>query len=184
MFSEYSAPVPPKGDPHPLPEGIEGVRRLIGACRNDSQRALVALCGFVGCRIGEALGAEPSDFNLHNMTFLIHGKGDKDRVVPLSQEALDVILPALTRAFIGGGVPVVGFKDRYARRCITKLGLAAGLARHISSHDLRATFATEVYDRTLDIRLVQELLGHASSTTTEVYTAVGDSKMRKAVDFS
>lgn len=183
LFSDYTAPQPPKGDPHPLPEGIEGVRRMIAVCRNDKQRALIAMCGLVGARVSEALAAQPSDFDLNNGAVTIHGKGDKERVVPVSAEALDVLMPAVTRAFIEG-TPVVNLRDRYARRCITELGAKAGLMRRVSSHDLRATFATEVYNRTLDLRLVQELLGHVSSTTTEVYTKVFTSKMRQAVDFS
>lgn len=182
MFNDYSAPQPPKGDPHPLPEGIEGVRQLIGVCRNDKQRALIAMCGLVGARVSEALIVTPSDFYLDSGTVLIHGKGDKDRVVPVSEEAQEVLMPAITRAFIYD-TKVVNLRDRYARRCITDMGVRAGLKRHISSHDLRATYATEVYNRTLDLRLVQELLGHSSSQTTEVYTKVHSEKMQAAVNF-
>jgi site-specific recombinase XerD len=77
---------------------------------------------------------------------------------------------------------VVGLKDRFARRVITELGVRAKLERHTSSHDLRATFATAVYDHTLDQRVVQELLGHSSGTTTEIYIGRSNDQMRKAVE--
>jgi site-specific recombinase XerD len=183
MFTEYSAPVPAKGVPHPLPEGIEGVYRLIDITHNVRQKALIALCGLCGCRVAEALAVKPSDFNLHDMTLTIRGKGDKTRIVPVSPRAWEILQIPVTRAFVDGDIPVIGLKDRFARRVISDLGVKAKLKRHISSHDLRATFATEVWDRTLDLRVVQELLGHASSNTTELYTAVRQDKMREAVNF-
>jgi site-specific recombinase XerD len=183
MFKDYTPPEVPKSQPHPLPEGIEGVFRLIGAASNEKQRSLIALCGLCGCRVAEALTVRPSHFNLHEMTLTIRGKGDKTRVVPVSARAWEIMQVSVTKAFIAGDTSVVGLKDRFARRVITNLGVRAGLARHISSHDLRATFATAIYDKTLDLRLVQELLGHASSDTTEIYTLVSRTKMQEAVEF-
>ena len=182
MLSDYSAPTAARGIPHPLPEGIDGVHRLIGCTRNEKQKALVALCGLMGCRIAEALAVRPSDFDLHDMTLSIRGKGDKTRIVPVSESAWGVLCSPVTRAFVDGDREVVGLKDRFARRVITTLGERAGLRRAISSHDLRSTFATAVFDKTKDIRVTQELLGHASVSTTELYTLVGMDKMRSAVE--
>jgi len=183
MLRDYSTPTPAKGQPHPLPEGMSGVERLIEHARNDQQRALVALCGMLGCRVAEALTVQPTDFNTGEMLLTIRGKGDKTRRVPISNRAWDVLAMPVTRAMCAGpNVPVVGLKDRFARRVITDLGVKAGLKRHISSHDLRATFATAIYDKTLDLRLTQELLGHSSSATTELYTGVSLENMRKAVE--
>src|SRR6478752_701308 len=100
------------------------------------------------------------------MTVTIKGKGEKIRVVPVSDEAWNVIASRVTNSFCTGDAPVVGLKDRFARRGIKDLGKRAGLQRDISSHDLRATFATAVYDKTKDIRLAQYLLGHFSVETT------------------
>lgn len=156
--------------------------RLINVTSNERHQALIALCGLEGCRIAEALAVRPKDFDVNEMELSIRGKGDKTRIVPISTNAWGVLQPPVTRAFIGGGCEVVGLKDRFARRIITDLGKRAGLRRPISSHDLRATFATEVYNRTLDIRLVQELLGHSSSQTTELYTGIDRAKMKQAVE--
>lgn len=181
LLSEYSAPTPARGMPHPLPEGIDGVKRLIEAARQENQVALIALCGLCGLRVAEALSIKPEDFGPNGM-LLVRGKGDKERHVPVSELAWSYLARPVTRAYVEGGRPVVGLKDRFARRVITDLGVRAGLQRHISSHDLRATFATAVYDKTLDLRVTQELLGHASSTTTELYTGVSNDKMRAAVE--
>lgn len=182
LLDEYSAPTPARGMPHPLPEGIDGVKRLIEAARQENQIALVALCGLCGLRVAEALSVRPSHFNHDTRTLSVRGKGDKTRIVPVSELAWHYLAAPVTRAFLDSDRQVVGLKDRFARRVITDLGVRAGLQRHISSHDLRATFATAVYDKTLDLRVTQELLGHSSSQTTELYTGVTMSKMRGAVE--
>lgn len=182
LLDEYIPPVPAKGIPHPLPEGIDGIYRLISVARSEQHKALIALCGLCGCRIGEALSVRPADFNLTEMTLRIRGKGDKTRIVPIGSHAWEILQSPVTRAFIDGGTEVVGLKDRFARRVVTSLGVRAGLRRSIASHDLRATFGTEIYNQTLDVRLVQELLGHANVATTELYTGIDSAKMRAAVE--
>lgn len=180
-FSEFRSPTPLRGDPHPLPEGLDGVLKMINVTTNEKHRALVALCGLLGLRVAEAVAVMPGDFNTSDMTLRVRGKGDKERIVPVSPRAWDILATPIMRAFTLDR-PVVGLKDRGARAAITDLGVRAKLKRHISSHDLRSTFATTVYDKTLDIRVVQELLGHSSSQTTELYTKVGILKMRSAVE--
>lgn len=181
VLSDYDAPTPAKSVPHPLPEGMEGVKRLISVASNDNQRSLIVLCGMVGCRIAEALAVKPMHFDLQRRDLLILGKGDKQRIVPVSQQAWDYLQTPVVQAF-ANGTTVVDLHDRHARKIVTSLGVRAGLQRSISSHDLRATFGTHVYDKTKDIRLVQELLGHASSATTELYVGVTQTALREAVE--
>jgi site-specific recombinase XerD len=183
ILSDYSAPQPLRPQPHPLPEGIDGVFRLIEAARNEKQRALVSLCGLCGLRVSEALKVKPSHFDLIEMTLHVYGKGDKERTVPVSERAWEVLAGPVTRAFCDGDRLVVGLQDRFARRVITELGKRAQLRRPIASHDLRASFATELANRGVHLRVIQELLGHASSKTTEIYTEVKMTQMRTAVQF-
>lgn len=157
------------------------MRKLIALAPNDAQKSLIALCGMCGCRVGEALSITPSSFDLERMTLTIRGKGDKTRVVPVSTEAWGVMQVQVIRSF-ARGTSLVNLKDRNARKVITSLGRKARLRREISSHDLRATFGTHVYDKTLNIRVVQELLGHATSAQTEVYIGVADKALREAVE--
>lgn len=178
---EYSAPHPSRPVPHPLPEGIDGVRRLIANAHFDYHAAYLALCGLCGLRSSEALAVSVKDINLTDMVLTVHGKGDRMRLVPVSEEAWDALIMAYSRAFLENRPTIVGLKDRAARRMVTTLGKRCGLRRSIASHDLRATFASAVYDRTKDIRLVQELLGHSSIETTQIYTEIAMPKMREAV---
>lgn len=181
-FEDYSAPTPLPAKPHPLPEGIEGVKRMILIAEDPRHASLVALCGLMGLRVAEALTVKPSNFNTERMTLVIRGKGDKEREIPVSHQAWEILQGRVLRAFIAGDEPIVNMCDRTARSTITGLGVKAGICRRVSSHDLRATFGTEVYNNTKDLRLVQILLGHASSRQTEGYVGVSDSALRAGVE--
>ena len=183
LLNDYTAPDGGAVMPHPLPEGMDGVRRMLAATRNERQRCLVALCGMVGLRMAEALSVTAKDFTFQGteVWLTVRGKGERTRTVPVSEEAYDQIIKPLVRAMSHGG-EVVGLKDRFARRMITDLGEKAQLKRRVASHDLRATFATAVYDKTKDQRLVQWLLGHSSGRTTEGYIGVAQAQMRAGVE--
>lgn len=183
VLVEYIAPTPGKTIPHPIHEGIDGVRAMIESAKNHEQAALVGLGGLVGCRISESLSIETTNFDLENMLLRIRGKGDKTRVVPVSDEAWSSLSVAYVYAMQRDDKHLVQYKDRFARQIITNLGLKA-VGRQISSHDLRATFATAVLDQTGNIRVAQELLGHASVETTQIYTGVKIAAMREAVQFN
>lgn len=184
-LAEYKAPTPGRTVPHPIPEGIEGVLALLNEAKNNRQKALITLCGLCGLRVTEALSVTPAQFNVTDMTLTVRGKGDVTRTVPVSTRAWKELLPAVVDAVSSGtDKSVVGYKDRFARQIISDCAKRASLKRRVASHDLRATFATAVYDKTLDLRVTQELLGHASSKTTETYTAVSVNKMRVAADIA
>ena len=183
VLDDYIAPTPARPVPHPIPEGPAGVNRMLVKCKTAEERALVTLCGLIGCRVGEALSVRPKDLDLSTMLLTIRGKGDKSRVVPVSRAAwLALETHFVVRARFPNE-PIIQLQDRTARSCITRLGRAAKLQRKVTSHDLRATFATAVYDHTQDLRVTQELLGHSNSATTEIYTGVSQAKMKSAVEF-
>src|SRR5690606_4566691 len=140
VLDEYSAPPSAPTMPHPLPEGMDGVRRMLEVARTPGQVALVALCGLFGTRISEALAVRPSNFEMTDMVLRVFGKGEKVRYVPISEEAWHYLAEPVTLAFLAGDALVVGIQDRVARGNITRLGELAGLSRRVASHDLRATF--------------------------------------------
>ena len=183
-LSDYIPPTPGKTIAHPIPEGIAGVLKMIEQGKNCDQRALIALGGLVGLRISESLSATTDWIDLNEMTLTVRGKGDKTRTVPIGPYAWRHLQDAYVMASLKPDRRLVSYKDRFSRSIVTNLAARAGLSRPVSSHDLRATFATAVYDDTLNLRLVQELLGHASSDTTEIYTGVAMANMREAVNFN
>lgn len=177
----YSAPVPARSIPHPIPERIEGVLAMLAATDAPQQQALISLCGLVGARVSEALSIGPDSFDLGEMLLTIRGKGDRTRVVPISEMAWTHLAPCLLDARITGRATLVTYHDRFARKLITDIAASIPLSRHVASHDLRATFATALNDAGANLRVIQEILGHASSTTTEGYTLVRVTQMKDAV---
>lgn len=183
VLADYHAPTPAPAVPHPLPGGVADLDRMIQSCETDDHRALIALCGLVGTRISEAREVLPTSFDYAARKIRIYGKGGRERIVPISQAAWDILLPIAVNCMMEPGKPLVRMGDRSAREVITRIGARAGVSRRVSSHDLRATFATAAYRNTKDIRAVQMLLGHASSTQTEVYIEVDDHSMAQAANF-
>lgn len=195
-MSEYVPPVPAKPQPHPIKEGMEGLEKLLYVSRSPQERALLALTFLCGLRVTEARRVVVADIDKFQGTLVVEGKGDRRRIIPLSDRVYKILEERIIEiineaededreplADAVGGTSLVGVADKTARRWITRMGKDAGLGRVISSHDGRATFATHVLSKTQNIRVVQELLGHASSAQTEVYTGVSMDSMRDAVDF-
>lgn len=186
ILKDYKAPKAAPALPHPIPEGIPGVLDMLNATENPEYRAFVALCGLGGLRAAEALAQTPSCIDpMGDQLISVFGKGMKYRNVPLTKTAWHYIEPAWTASCAKdqtGDSRLMNMCDRTARDVVSRLGRAAALSRHVVSHDLRATFATAAYDKTGDLRAVQELLGHASSDTTEIYTGISMAKMRAAAE--
>jgi len=173
-----------------------------GSPRPLRDRALLELLYGTGARISEAVGLDVDDLGLADRpdgaggpaaTLRLSGKGGKQRIVPIgryAREALDAYLVRGRPALAAGsqrarGTPAVFLNARGGR--LTRQGAwavlkaaaeRAGLAG-ISPHTLRHSFATHLLDGGADVRVVQELLGHASVTTTQVYTLVTVDKLRE-----
>jgi integrase/recombinase XerD len=181
--------------PKALP--VDDVLALIAAAGDEDSprglrdRALLELLYGTGARISEAVGLAVDDLDLVSATVLLHGKGGKDRMVPLgsyAREALDAYLvrgrPALAAA--GRGTPRVflnrrgsGLSRQSAWTVLQQAAERAGIDGNVSPHTLRHSFATHLIDGGADVRVVQELLGHASVTTTQVYTLVTVDRLRE-----
>jgi site-specific recombinase XerD len=182
ILSDYVSPTPAPPQPHPIPEGIDGVLGMIQRIRrNPRHRALCALTGLMGLRVDEAVRVIPYDFDLHEMELRVRGKGDKVRIVPVSETAWSHITKAYDLA-VENNTTIIRLGNRGARAAITRHAKNAGLSRHVSSHDMRATFATAGYEKTKDLRAVQELLGHADAKTTQAYTGVSRAARRAAAE--
>jgi integrase/recombinase XerD len=188
-------PAPARRLPKALP--VDEVLAVIAAAGDAEtpaglrDRALMELLYGTGARISEAVGLAVDDLDLVSATVLLHGKGGKDRMVPLgsyAREALDAYLvrgrPALAAA--GRGTPRVflnrrggGLSRQSAWTALRQAAERAGLSSGVSPHTLRHSFATHLIDGGADVRVVQELLGHASVTTTQVYTLVTVDRLRE-----
>jgi integrase/recombinase XerD len=191
---QVKPPPLPRRLPKALP--VDDVLRLLETARPDDprsvrDRALLELLYSTGARISEAVGLDLDDVDRVDRTVLLDGKGGKQRLVPIGRPALDALeaylvrgRPALTAA--GRGTAAVFCNVRGGRlsrqsawQVLKDAAERAGITTPVSPHTLRHSFATHLLEGGADVRVVQELLGHASVTTTQVYTLVTVTTLRE-----
>lgn len=188
-------PAPPRRLPKAL--SVDTVERLLDAAAAGEgplpvrDRALLEVLYGTGARISEAVGLDRDDLDISSGAVRLRGKGGKERVVPVGTYALQAVEAYLVRArpvlaAAGRGTPALLLNSRGGRlsrqSAWTVLRTAAGRAGvrgTVSPHTLRHSFATHLIEGGADVRVVQELLGHASVTTTQVYTLVTVDRLRE-----
>jgi integrase/recombinase XerD len=199
LAADSARAVRPPAIPRRLPKALplEQVERIIGAAAIKGQeeqpaglraRALLEFLYGTGARISEAVGLDIDDLDLTQRSVRLSGKGGKQRVLPVGSYATDALTAWLERGrpSLSPKGPAVFLNARGGRlsrqTAWTTLGAAArraGIETTVSPHVLRHSYATHLLDGGADIRVVQELLGHASVTTTQVYTLVTVDMLRE-----
>ncbi|HZK05176.1 MAG TPA: site-specific tyrosine recombinase XerD [Actinomycetaceae bacterium] len=196
--SDVAAAVTPPAARKSLPQvlSISQVEDLLGAVSGEEpgdlrDRALLELLYGTGARISEAVGLAADDIEAETRSVRLFGKGSKVRVVPIGSlaiEALDAYTVRARPAFAakGRGTPVLFLNSlgrplsrQSAWAILRKAAVKAGIEQEISPHTLRHSFATHLLQGGADVRVVQELLGHASVTTTQIYTHVTIDSLRE-----
>jgi len=174
----------PKALPLSDVEAILEAAGAPGTVLSSRDRALLEVLYGTGARISEAVGIDLDDLDLEDSTVLLRGKGGKQRIVPVGSFALTSLSDYLTAsrpALVSARqqTPAVFLNARGGRlsrqsawTVLTRSAQRAGLTTDVSPHTLRHSFATHLLDGGADVRVVQELLGHASVTTTQIYTLV------------
>jgi integrase/recombinase XerD len=147
-------------------------------------RALLELLYSTGSRISEAVGLDVDDIDTQARSVLLRGKGGKQRLVPIGRPAVQTLDAYLVRgrpelARRGRGTAAIFLNARGGRlsrqsawQVLQDAAERAGITSGVSPHMLRHSFATHLLEGGADVRVVQELLGHASVTTTQIYTLV------------
>jgi integrase/recombinase XerD len=178
---------------------LDAVDRLlaqpdVSTPRGLRDKALIELLYATGLRVSELMSLKPADVNLDAGYLTCIGKGDKQRLVPLGHAAADWVRrylaegrPALlhgrtspwlfVNAKRGGRLSRVGFW-----KILKAYGVKAGVARGLSPHMLRHSFATHLLERGADLRAIQMMLGHADLSTTQIYTHVLEARLRVVYD--
>jgi integrase/recombinase XerD len=163
-----------------------------GGPRGLRDRALLEMLYSTGARISETVGLDVDDLDLGERSVVLRGKGGKQRLVPIGRPAL-----AAVDAYLVRGRPVLAARGKgnagalflnargarlsrqSAWQVLHTAAERAGIAAAVSPHTLRHSFATHLLDGGADVRVVQELLGHASVTTTQIYTLVTVNTLRE-----
>jgi integrase/recombinase XerD len=178
--------------PHVLTRGE--IDRLLSQPRGTEpaalrDRALLEVMYACGLRASEAIGLELTDVDLEERVLRARGKGSKERVVPIGQAAVQALRTYLQRGRPGlvKGAPEAHVFVNFRGGALTRQGLykivrrhavTAGLADRISPHTLRHTFATHLLAGGCDLRSVQEMLGHADVSTTQLYTHLSSQRLK------
>ena len=194
---------PPPGRRLPKALDVDEVESLLEAAGFDQtplavrDRALLELLYATGARISEAVALDVDEITAARAdgratgTVRLHGKGGRQRLVPVGRAALSALdaylvrsRPGLVRA--GRGTPALFVNARGGRLSRQSAWVVlrtaadkAGIRRDVSPHTLRHSFATHLLDGGADVRTVQELLGHASVATTQIYTLVTVDRLRE-----
>lgn len=181
----------PKALPLSDIEAILDAAGAPGTNLSSRDRALLELLYGTGARISEAVGLDLDDLDLEESTVLLRGKGGKQRIVPVGSYARASLADYLTASRASlvsakANSPAVFLNARGGRlsrqsawTVLTRAATRAGITADVSPHTLRHSFATHLLDGGADVRVVQELLGHASVTTTQIYTLVTVEKLRE-----
>jgi integrase/recombinase XerD len=188
----------PRSLPRPLP--VEDVGRLLETPDASTpvgvrDRAILELLYGSGLRISELTGLDVDDLDLEEGSLRVLGKGGKEREVPLGSFGRDAVAayltrgrPALATGASRGALFLNARGGRLSRQsCARLLGRyvrLAGIDRRVTLHTLRHSFATHLLEGGADVRVVQELLGHASVSTTQIYTLVTAQHLREVYDSS
>ena len=183
--------------PRLLPETltVDEVERLLEAAPDLRGRTLLELLYAAGLRVSEALGLDREDLSVDGGFVRVIGKGDRERLVPVGDVALDWLgrwLADGRPALLGlghvapdrGGPLFLGDRGRRLARqqafaIVKTAARRAGLTAAVSPHTLRHSFATHLLEGGADLRIVQELLGHASISTTQLYTHLTGERVRE-----
>jgi integrase/recombinase XerD len=195
--SGVKPPAAAKRLPKALPlSDVEAILEAAGAPGTTlalRDRALLEVLYGTGARISEAVGLDVDDLDDVDATVLLRGKGSKERLVPIGSFAREALSAYLVRArpelvatgsgAVGGALFLNARGGRLSRQSawavLAKAADRAGVTRDVSPHTMRHSFATHLLDGGADVRVVQELLGHASVTTTQVYTLVTVDNLRE-----
>jgi integrase/recombinase XerC len=196
-------PRTPKKLPNPLP--VDDCVVLIEGDKNNSShserrqmrdRALVEFLYGTGLRVGEVAGLDVRDVDLQRGDVRVLGKGGKERVVPIPGEAREALREYLESRRVPGVLaqplfpslrvpksgPLVRLGVRDIRRVLKARAQRVGIVDRVHPHRLRHSYATHLLDMGADLREIQELLGHASLSTTEKYTAVSAERLVEVYD--
>lgn len=174
----------------------EEVERLLAAPDRKTPRglrdtAMLETLYATGVRVTELVSLRLSDAHLERGYVLVTGKGQKQRLVPLGEAAVDLVESYVqkVRPLWDQGSPALFLTERHGpmtRQGFWKLikvhAMKAGIQTPLSPHKLRHSFATHLLDHGADLRAVQEMLGHADISTTQIYTHVSQARLRSMVE--
>ena len=181
-FNAVKAPKTEKKLPTVLTK--DEIRRLIGSIENPKHRLLVEFMYSAGLRVSECVSLKVDDLDFsEKMGKIRHGKGNKERYIILSESLISHLSDYIrtkkdesSYIFSVKGRPIT---VRQAQKVVKEAAYRAKIRKRVFCHALRSSFATHLLEAGTDIRVIQELLGHADLSTTQIYTRVSTQQLKK-----
>lgn len=174
----------------PVVLSVEEVRAILKAAPNERDRAILEVLYGCGLRVSEVCSLKISEVYLKDMFVKVMGKGSKERLVPMAPSTASAIMDYLSvRPGSDAGCEDVLFLNRFGRalsrvavfKMVKSVALVAGVDKNLSPHTFRHSFATHLIENGADLRVVQEMLGHESILTTEIYTHVDSATWQREI---
>ena len=174
----------------PVVLSVEEVRAILKAAPNERDRAILEVLYGCGLRVSEVCSLKISEVYLKDMFVKVMGKGSKERLVPMAPSTASAIMDYLSvRPESDAGCEDVLFLNRFGRalsrvavfKMVKSVALVAGVDKNLSPHTFRHSFATHLVENGADLRMVQEMLGHESILTTEIYTHVDSTTWQREI---
>ena len=174
----------------PVVLSVEEVRAILKAAPNERDRAILEVLYGCGLRVSEVCSLKISEVYLKDMFVKVMGKGSKERLVPMAPSTASAIMDYLSvRPESDAGCEDVLFLNRFGRalsrvavfKMVKSVALVAGVDKNLSPHTFRHSFATHLVENGADLRVVQEMLGHESILTTEIYTHVDSTTWQREI---
>jgi integrase/recombinase XerD len=165
---------------HHLPNVLSKseVKKILGILKNIKHRAMLSTIYGCGLRRGELLNLKPADIDSDRGLLVIrNGKGNRDRIVPISTKNIELLRVYFRlyrpKVWLFEGVTQgIQYDERSLQQVLKKAIMLAGIKKPVTLHWLRHSYATHLHESGVDIRYIQEILGHRSTRTTEIYTHV------------
>jgi tyrosine recombinase XerC len=160
-----------------------------GKINSPRDRAIFEILYSTGIRVSELVGLKVDDVDFIGNIIKVMGKGKKERMVPIGDQALDALKGYMDNRKVESKSVFLNkngtrLSDRSVRNIINKYILEQAMAQHVTPHMFRHSFATHLLNHGADLRSVQELLGHVNLSTTQIYTHLTTEKLKKVYDQS
>ncbi len=175
-FENFELPRPKKGRYLPKVISAEDIQKMLELTKNLKHKTIISIFYGCGLRRNEIVEIKIKDIDFNAKTITVHGKGDKYRILPIGDKLTNLIKKYiksyLPKEYLFYGQSEPQYTGSSIGKMIKEKGRIAGIKKTITPHCLRHSYATHLLEAGVDLRIIQKLLGHSSSKTTEIYTHV------------
>ena len=180
-FEDFDLPRPKKRQRLPNVISREDIQKMLDVTRNMKHKTILSILYGCGLRLSEVISLKMEEIDFNIKVMYVTGKGDKQRMIPIGSN-LDKQIKTyqksyLPKVYLFNGQNSLKYSGKSIQSIVQNKALEVGIKKKVTPHTLRHSYATHLLEDGVDLRVIQELLGHASSRTTEIYTHVSTSNI-------